>query len=71
MTTYIAVYEDYTPELFKSAKAMGQRFSGYFLDEDGTEPATPAAIVKAIKAGGAVRIYPEGSTDWVYKVFAA
>jgi len=71
MAAYIVVYEDYSPELFTTAKAMGARFSGHFLDEENTVPATAQAITEAVKAEGSAYIYTEGGSEWAYKVFPA
>jgi len=71
MAAFIVVYEDYTPELFKTEKAMYARFSGFFLDEEHTKPVTPTSIGKKVKQDGAARLYSENSEEWTYKVFAA
>lgn len=70
MTTYIAVYEDYTPEIFTSVKTIAKRFEGYYLDSDNTIKVTVATVRQHLKSSGVLRLYIVGSNDWSFKLFA-
>lgn len=67
----IAVYEDYTPTVFKSQKSLVASLKDYFLDEEKTKPLTEAAVRAAFKEGDCFYLYGESSDEWVYKVFLA
>lgn len=68
MTTYVVVHEDYTPQIFKSIRALAKSHSEHF-HEDG-QPVTEASLSKALKERGSVRLCREVDEAWSDKVFA-
>ena len=70
MPAFIVVYEDYSPEAFRSASAVASRFSAYFLDKENTIPVTAAALRREIKECRTAKLYADGRDDWSFKVFS-
>lgn len=68
--TIIAVADDYTPEIFRSFKAVAQRFTGFEVrrEDDCWEPVTPALLRLSLTRGWTYLRRPEGD-EWEYKLF--
>lgn len=69
---YTVVGESYDVTVFSSFssfwKYISRMIGPFYLDEDGAEPLTKEAVVKAFEKGTDVRVWFEDRSDWSFKL---
>jgi hypothetical protein len=69
MAIYTVVDDSYDVDVFKTFKALCDRYYGsdWFLDDDRERPCTNSSLRAELRKFGEARIYDSEGGDWRYK----